>query len=100
MAQQDGAWTNIGPSPAAVEAFAVDRHGTGTVFMGSVTGGVRKSVDGASTWSAVNNGLTNLDVLALAMDASGPQTVYAATPGGLFKTGDGGATWKNIPAIS
>jgi uncharacterized protein (TIGR03437 family) len=35
------------------------------------------------------------------MDASGPQTVNAATSGGgLFKTGDGGATWQNIPAIS
>jgi photosystem II stability/assembly factor-like uncharacterized protein len=34
-------------------------------------------------------------VKALAMDASGPQTVYAGTiGGGLFKTGDGGATWR------
>jgi uncharacterized protein (TIGR03437 family) len=101
MAQQNGgAWTNIGPSPAAVEAIAVDPQGTGTVFMGSIGGGVRKSADGGTTWSTVNTGLTNLDVLALAIDASGPQTVYAATPGGLFKTGDGGATWRNIPAIS
>jgi hypothetical protein len=57
MAQQnDGAWTNIGPSPAAVEAFAVDPHGAGTIFMGTVAGGVRKSVDGGLTWSAVNTG--------------------------------------------
>ena len=92
-----GAWTNIGPSPAAVEAIAVDPRGTGTIFMGSDSGGVRKSVDGGITWSAVNSGLTSLNVLALAMDASGPQTVYAATVGGgLFKTGDGGATWQNL----
>jgi uncharacterized protein (TIGR03437 family) len=40
-------------------------------------------------------------VIALAIDASGPQTVYAATVGGgLFKTGDGGATWQDLPAIS
>ena len=39
--------------------------------------------------------------MTLAMDASGPQTVYAGTAGGgLFKTTDGGATWQNIPAIS
>jgi photosystem II stability/assembly factor-like uncharacterized protein len=100
-AQQNGsAWTNIGPSPAAVEAIAVDPQGTGTVFMGSIGGGVRKSVDGGTTWSAVNTGLTNLDILKLAIDASGPQMIYAATPGGLFKTGDGGATWGIITAIS
>src|ERR1019366_10641940 len=102
MAQQNGgAWTNIGPSPAAVEAFAVDPQGTGTVFMGTIAGGVRKSIDNGSTWSVINSGLTNQIVHALAMDASGPQTVYAGTDGGgLFKSADGGATWKNIPAIS
>ncbi len=93
------AWSNIGPSPAAVEAFAVDPQGTGTVFMGTIAGGVRKSVDNGSTWSTLNSGLTTPIIQALAMDASGPQTVYAGTLGGLFKTGDGGiATWQNIAA--
>ena len=37
MAQQNsGAWTNIGPSPAAVQAIAVDPRGTGTIFMGTI----------------------------------------------------------------
>lgn len=98
--QNGGAWTNIGPSPAAVEAIAVDPHGAGAIFMGSVAGGVRKSVDGGITWSVGNNGLTNLDILKLAIDASGPQTVYAATPAGLFRTADGGATWGIVPALS
>ena len=102
IAQQNkSAWTNIGPSPAAVEAIAVDPRGTGTIFMGAIVGGVRKSVDGGITWSAVNTGLTNLSVLALAMDTSGPQTLYAGTSGsGLFKTVDGGATWQNLTAIT
>jgi hypothetical protein len=100
MAQQNsGAWTNIGPSPAAVQAIAVDPRGTGTIFMGTIRGGVRKSVDRGITWSAANTGLTDLEVLTLAIDASGPQTVYAGG-GGLFKTSDGGATWKIMPAIS
>lgn len=97
IAQQNGAaWTNIGPSPAAVKAFAVDPRGSGTIFVGAFGGGVRKSVDGGITWSAVNTGLTDLRVSYLAMDASGPQTVYAATFGGQFKSEDGGATWHGI----
>jgi uncharacterized protein (TIGR03437 family) len=102
MAQQNGgAWTNIGPGPAAVEAIAVDPQGTGTIFIGTIAGGVRKSLDHGTTWSAINSGLTNLAVLTLTMDASGPQTVYAGTSGnGLFKTGDGGASWKNLTAIT
>ena len=98
MAQQTGdAWVNIGPTPAAVGAIAVDPHGSGIIFIGTNLGGVRRSVDGGITWSAVNTGLTNLDVGRLAIDASGPQTVYAGTMGGLFKTVDGGATWQNVP---
>ena len=101
MAQQNGgAWTNIGPSPAAVEVIAVDPQGSGTIYVGSTAGGIRKSVDGGITWSAVNSGLTSLGVVALAMDASGPQTVYAGNAGSLLKTGDGGSTWQNLPAIS
>src|SRR6516225_6127463 len=77
VAQQSGAaWTNIGPSPAAVQAIAVDPGGTGTIFMGSIAAGVLKSIDGGTTWSAVNNGLPT-PILSLAIDASGPQTVYA-----------------------
>jgi len=101
IAQNGGAWTNIGPTPAAVESFAIGPQGSGTLFMGSIAGGVRKSVDGGNTWSAVNNGLTNTIVQPLAIDASGPQTVYAGTiGGGLFKTSDGGASWQNIPALA
>src|SRR5262249_45693573 len=103
MAQQNGgAWTNIGPSPAAVKAIAVDPHGAGTIFMGTIAGGVRKSVDGGMTWSAVNTGLTNLVVQALAIDPSRRQTVYAGIGGGggLFKSDDAGDTWQSIAAIS
>src|SRR6516162_1223421 len=96
--QNNGAWTNIGPSPVSVNAIAVDPHGTGTIFLGTAGGGVRKSVDGGETWSAVNTGLTNPGIQALAIDASGPQTVYAG--GGLFKSDDGGSTWQNVAAIS
>src|SRR5215813_11766830 len=91
LAQQSGAaWTNIGPGPAAVQAIAVDPGGTGTIFMSSIAAGVEKSIDGGTTWSAVNNGLTTLVVDALAIDASGPQTVYASSGDGLVKTDDGG----------
>jgi photosystem II stability/assembly factor-like uncharacterized protein len=98
--QSDLAWSNIGPGPAAVEAIAVDPLGSGTIFMGSISGGVRKSVDGGVSWSTVNTGLTTIAIQALAMDASGPQTVYAATSGGLFMTSNGGDSWQILSAIS
>jgi photosystem II stability/assembly factor-like uncharacterized protein len=94
-------WTNIGPGTPGVRAtVAVDPRDSGTIYVGSVGGGVRKSTDNGATWSSASFGLNGTAVFALAMDASGPDTVYAGVfnaaltaPGGVFKSIDGGATW-------
>lgn len=42
-----------------------------------------------------NTGLSNTDVRAVAVNPASPSTVYAGTyGGGVFRSTDGGATWK------
>ncbi len=69
-----------------------DAHGTAK--------GVFRSTDGGARFEAVNTGLSELNVLSLAVHPSDPDTVYAGTVaegrGRLFKTTDGGATWTRI----
>jgi photosystem II stability/assembly factor-like uncharacterized protein len=48
----------------------------------------------AAEWKAVNTGLTNLEVRSLAVDPTRSTTLYAGTHSGLFKSLDGGATWR------
>src|SRR5262249_8697532 len=56
--------------------------------------GVLKSTNGGTSWDALNSGLTNPNVLALAIDPTNPATVYAGTAGsGVFKSTDGALTW-------
>jgi hypothetical protein len=43
---------------------------------------VFKSTNGGGAWSAVNTGLTNIYVQALAIDLATPSTLYAGTGGG------------------
>ena len=45
---------------------------------------------------AVNTGLTNTDVLALAIDPATPATLYAGTGGGVFKSTNGGGEWGAV----
>lgn len=73
--------------------------------------GVYKSTDGGATWTRILFKDSVTGAVSLSMDPSNPSTLYAAmweawrTPymmnsggpaSGLFKTTDGGATWKDI----
>jgi photosystem II stability/assembly factor-like uncharacterized protein len=81
-----------------VNALLVDADRPNVLYLATSGYGVIKSSDGGATWAAFNNGLTNLDVRSLAlvrpgMEAHGgrrpgalsPATLYAGTPGGVFK---------------
>jgi photosystem II stability/assembly factor-like uncharacterized protein len=73
-------------------------------IMGTTSGGVFKSTDGGSTWTAINNGLPKGGARSLAIDPSSPQTVYAGfAAAGVFKSADGGSTWtavnKGLPLL-
>lgn len=69
----------------------------GVLYMGGDCAGVYKSLDHGRTWRLINNGLANYAVYSLAVDNQHPETVYAATEGGLCKSLDGGEHWALLP---
>lgn len=71
-----------------------------TIYAGTGSG-VFKSTNGGSSWTAMNNGLTDTRVITLLMDSTNPSIFYALTQGffstgnrGVYKSSDGGATWN------
>ncbi len=76
-----------------------------SVLYAGTSGGVYKTIDQAGHWEKVNNGLVPpdmvktsraLNVTAIAVDSYEPETVYAATLSGLYKTTDGARSWDRI----
>jgi uncharacterized protein (TIGR03437 family) len=59
---------------------------------------VLRSADRGQAWSAAANGLTASAINGLAVDPTNPNTIYAATNYGVFKTTDGGANWRRTAA--
>jgi len=100
--------------PASIGAIAVAPSDKNIVYVGtgegnprnnaSVGDGMYKSVDGGDHWTHI--GLEKSDKIArLVIDAKNPDIVYACALGrewgpseerGVFKTTDGGATWKKV----
>ncbi|GAT32580.1 hypothetical protein TSACC_2979 [Terrimicrobium sacchariphilum] len=69
----------------------------GTIYMGGDVGGAYKTEDHGLNWKLINNGLASYGVFSLAVDQRNPDTVYAATEGGLCKSTDAGETWVTLP---
>ncbi len=69
----------------------------GVIYMGGDVNGVYKSEDHGRNWRIINNGLANYGVFSLAVDRVHPQTVFAATQGGLCKSTDAGEHWQLLP---
>ena len=57
---------------------------------------VHKSTDGGATWKKVINGITNRDVMSLAISPNfaNDRTIFAGTWDGLFMSTNGGASWR------
>lgn len=87
-----------------VVALALDPTRPHIMYAGT-SGGVYKSVNGAGRWEKANNGLVPpelikssraLGVTVMQVDPFAPDTVYAATLNGLYKTTDAAASWSRI----
>jgi photosystem II stability/assembly factor-like uncharacterized protein len=75
---------------ASISALILDPDRTDTLYASTSGYGVFKSPDGGATWVPFNDGLTHFDVRVLAITAGPSRTVYAGTPGGVFKIVENG----------
>ncbi|HSB46336.1 MAG TPA: hypothetical protein VLD60_15090 [Nitrospira sp.] len=75
------------------------------VLYAGTSGGVYKTVNEAGQWEKVNNGLVSPDIIkssralnvsSILVDPYEPDTVYAATLAGFYKTTDGAKSWVRI----
>jgi photosystem II stability/assembly factor-like uncharacterized protein len=97
-------WTRIVPVPFGIvyTSVAVDPFDSDTLYLGTCCGlrglslGVLKSRDRGRTWTEKSVGLTPVSrrIQDLVLDPRIPGLVYAGTAGGVFKSTDGGETWK------
>jgi len=86
---------------------AVNDKGRTTVFVGSASGGVWKSVNGGSTFKPVFDRQSVQSIGAVTVDPTNPKIVWVGTGeswvrnsvsvgDGIYKSTDGGENWNNV----
>jgi hypothetical protein len=94
-------WVPLDQLPFALAQVLVETPGA--LYAATWDAGVLKSTDGGAKWTAINHGITDTSVSALAADPRRPATLYAGTggvPGVLYKSMDGGANWTVVDSMA
>jgi photosystem II stability/assembly factor-like uncharacterized protein len=112
-------WSKASGIPdAPVPAIGADPLDLNTMYAAVMGFGIYKSQDAGQTWSEINDGIENPYIYSLAIDPLDPEVIYAGTltlygdplwgqqeenpyaEEGVYKTEDGGATWRLVFANS
>ena len=100
-------WLGPGNIGGRIRAIAINPSNPEIIFIGSVGGGLWKSINGGDSWSVVNDFLPNLAITSIVYDPTDTDIMYASTgegftnidalPGaGIFKSTNGGTTWLQL----
>jgi hypothetical protein len=108
-----GTWSPIGPGNIGgrTRGWLIDPTNANNMYAAGIAGGVWKSTDGGTSWTPLNDLMTNLAVCSLTMDPNNPNILYAGTGegyfngdgvrgNGIFKSTNGGANWTQLANTS
>ena len=98
------AWTNTAgynPGVGRITAVAVEPVNQQLIYVGSPGGGLWKSTNGGSSWTALGDQFDNMKIWGVSIDPSNSNTVYVGnSTGQLYKSTNGGSTFSLIMSQS
>ena len=98
-------WQVVGPSGGDVRVVTIDPRDKNRLYASTLDGQIHTSADGGKSWRLlVNLNQPGLILDNLMVDSRDSKVIYASgqraqTPGGFFRTIDGGATWKEAKEL-
>lgn len=106
-------WSWMGPGNIGgrIRSILIHPADADKMWVGSVSGGIWRTINGGASWSPVNDFLSNLAVSTMAMNPTNPSIMYAGTGegfdnsdaiqgAGVFRSSDGGANWSQLASTA
>jgi len=88
-------WRCVGPGGGGwIQSMLASRHGAEVFLVGCDVGGFYRSDDGGRSYVIRNTGFEDYFVECLAEHPANPKILYAGCKGGVYKSLDGGLTWR------
>ncbi|MEW6364910.1 MAG: IPT/TIG domain-containing protein [Acidobacteriota bacterium] len=93
---QGETWQRIdsGLTDKDVTAIAVDPTDSSNVYVGTKKGKVFRSTNGGAAWKNSSSGLKDAMIRRITFDPSAPAILYASTWDGIYRSANGGQSWK------
>ena len=109
MLSEQSVWKPVGPYSIGGRIKSVVHHPNkeGCVYVGAAAGGIWKTTDYGANWTPIFDYENSISFGSVAIDPNNPEVLYAGTGepsrnvdaysgSGLYKSLDGGETWKLI----
>lgn len=71
-----------------------------TIYVSAPNGGVWKTENGCDSWTNLSSSFDSETILDIEIDSSNPNTLYACSSAGLYRSQNSGATWTKLSTQS
>ena len=92
----DNIWTTNGPEGGRVMTIAIHPDDSRRMLLGTVEAGIYKTIDGGGHWTRILSDVLDNTLREITYFPGAPDTVFAATLNGLYRSQDGGETWTLV----
>lgn len=111
IAPDSWSWMGPGNVGGRIRSIVIDPANANNMWVGSVGGGIWRTVNAGFSWSPVNDFLANLAVTTMVINPVNTGIMYAGTGegfgntdairgAGIFKSTDTGVTWNQLPSTA